>query len=87
MRSPSSSTNGPSAIVPSRSFGPWRSASTAIGRPVPASISRTISRRSRWSSWLPWLKLKRKTSVPASNKAWMTSRLELAGPSVATILA
>ena len=41
----------------------------------------------RCSSWLPWLKLSRKTSTPASNSARIRSGLALAGPSVATILA
>jgi hypothetical protein len=39
------------------------------------------------SAWLPWLKLKRKTSAPASNSAWMVFWSALAGPSVATIFA
>src|SRR6185369_14821587 len=38
-------------------------------------------------AWVPWLKFRRKTSAPASNRARMLARSELAGPSVATILA
>ena len=41
----------------------------------------------RWASWVPWLKLRRKTSVPASNNAWIISGYAVAGPSVDTILA
>ena len=41
----------------------------------------------RFWSWLPWLKFSRKTSTPASNSARSRSRLALAGPTVATILA
>src|SRR4029079_7210621 len=38
-------------------------------------------------SWVPWLKLSRNTSTPASNSARSRSGLLLAGPRVATILA
>src|SRR6478672_9274252 len=44
------------------------------------------SNSARFWSWLPWLKLSRKTSTPASNSARSRSRLALAGPTVATIL-
>jgi hypothetical protein len=57
-----------------------------IGRPRSASTSRTIRKRSACSGCVPWLKLKRKTSAPASASARMRSLDELAGPSVATIL-
>jgi len=41
--SPLASRIGPSASRPIRSFGPCRSARTAIGRPVSRSIARTMS--------------------------------------------
>src|SRR4029453_13440275 len=40
----------------------------------------------RWSSCVPWLKVRGKTSAPASNSALSRSRVDDAGPSVATIL-
>jgi hypothetical protein len=58
-----------------------------IGRPVSVSSVRMISTRARWSAALPWLKLRRKTSTPARNSRRTASGSELAGPSVATILA
>ena len=42
--------------------------------------------RSAWSSWVPWLKLRRNTSAPAWKSRASTSGVEVAGPSVATIL-
>src|SRR5438067_8999821 len=58
-----------------------------IGRPTSLSTWRISSKRARCSSWLPWLKLSRNTSTPASNNARNRSPPELAGPIVATILA
>ncbi|BAE50358.1 hypothetical protein amb1554 [Paramagnetospirillum magneticum AMB-1] len=43
--------------------------------------------RSLWSSWLPWLKFRRKTSAPAMKRLSMASGVELAGPRVAMIFA
>src|ERR1700722_12894238 len=77
----------PLTKLPSRSLGPCKSARMPIGRPVSASTRRIAVNSLRWSSWVPWLKLQRKTSTPASNSARKRSGLELAGPSVATILA
>ena len=77
----------PSAKRPTRSLGPCRSMIVPIGRPRSCSTSRTTAKRVAWSSWLPWLKLKRNTSAPASASSRMRSLVELAGPSVATILA
>ena len=56
-------------------------------RPVSLSTRRIAANRARWSSCVPWLKLRRKTSTPASNRARIRASLELAGPRVATILA
>src|SRR5262249_35185212 len=39
------------------------------------------------SSWLPWLKLSRATSIPASTRPRIRSGDEVAGPSVQTIFA
>src|SRR5882757_6596623 len=58
-----------------------------IGRPVSRSNSRRIAKRARWSSALPWLKLRRNTSTPARNSSRTMCAAELAGPRVATILA
>src|ERR1051326_3192516 len=58
-----------------------------IGRPVSASTCLISSKSCRFWSWLPWLKLSRNTSTPASNSVCSRSGLELAGPRVATILA
>src|SRR6516162_4517436 len=83
---PAASSIGPSAKVPRRSFGPCRSARMPIGRPVAPSIRLIAANRARWSLCVPWLKLSRKTSTPASNNARICSGVELEGPSVATIL-
>ena len=84
---PAASVTLPSAKRPTRSLGPCRSISTPIGRPISCSTSRIVRRRSAWSSWLPWLKFRRKTSAPASASARICSRLELAGPRVARMRA
>src|SRR5436305_1665803 len=75
------------ATLPSRNFGPCRSARMPIGRPTSASTARISSNRARCSSCVPWLKFSRNTSTPASNSARSRSPPELAGPIVATILA
>ena len=84
---PALSMTGPAANVPTRSFGPCMSASTPIGRPTSRSTWRICSSRSRCCSCVPWLKLRRNTSAPATNSARIIASLELAGPSVATIFA
>ncbi len=58
-----------------------------MGRPVSFSSARIVSSRARWSSLWPWLKLSRKTSTPARKSALIFSGEDVAGPSVATILA
>src|SRR5207248_2326085 len=78
---------GPSAKRPSRIFGPWRSARTPIARPRSAAIRRTVSYTTEWSARVPWLKLSRATSIPASMSSASCEGLDVAGPSVQTILA
>src|SRR5712671_3653976 len=84
---PAAISTRPPAKLPSRSLGPCRSARMPIGRPVSASTWRISANRARCSSCVPWLKLRRKTSTPASNSARRRSPPALAGPIVATILA
>src|SRR5437899_2534362 len=71
---------------PMRSFGPCRSAMSAIGRPTSAAISRTSQARWECPSCVPCERLKRTASTPASISARRRSRDSDAGPSVATIL-
>ncbi len=85
-RAPSASSTAPSAKVPTRSFGPWRSARMPIGRSSSFSTCRMIRWRAAISSWVPWLMLRRNTSAPASCSARMRSWSLEDGPSVATIL-
>ena len=81
---PRSSVIG-SSSSPIRSFGPCRSAISAIGLPAGASASRTRVARMRWSSWLPWDMLSRAPSMPAAIRAASASGDDEAGPIVATI--
>src|SRR5262245_19749209 len=78
------STTSP-ASGPMRSFGPGRSCSSATGRPARPAASRTHSAVSACSSWEPWLKFSRATSIPASTMRPSVSRSRDAGPIVATI--
>ena len=71
---------------PTRSFGPCTSARMPMGRPTASSRARIMPIRAAWSSWEPWLKLRRNTSAPPWNSRISTSGVELAGPSVAMIL-
>ena len=82
--SPVRRTTG-SSSSPMRSFGPCRSAMSAIGRPTSAAISRTSQARSECPSCVPCERLKRTASTPASMSARRRSRDSEAGPSVATI--
>ena len=77
---------GPLAKAPSRSLGPCRSMRIATGCFNCFSRARICSTRWRWSSCTPWLKLRRNTSAPASNRARSRSVLADDGPRVATIL-
>ncbi len=66
---PSISSSSPRAKVPTRSFGPWRSARIAIGLSSSSSIWRMMRCRSAMPAWSPWLMLRRNTSAPASCRA------------------
>ena len=72
--------------VPTRSFGPCRSARMPIGRPNSFSTARIAACSLRIASCEVWLMLMRKTSAPASNSRAIVAWSEEAGPSVATIL-
>ena len=85
--SPTARSCGPSANFPRRIFGPCRSARIATERPVAAAAARTPSKFARWSSWEPWLKFSRATSIPASTSDRNPSVPATAGPRVQTIFA
>ena len=74
-----------SASSPMRSFGPCRSAISAIGRPASASAARTRRARSACSSWVPCERLRRAASMPAPTSRRSISGDSEAGPRVATI--
>src|SRR4051794_17304171 len=76
----------PSRSAPMRSLGPGRSCRIATGRPARPAASRTRWAISACCSAVPWLKLRRATSMPASTMRTRTSRSLDAGPIVATIL-
>src|SRR3954471_10537192 len=83
---PGSSSTLPSANLPTRIFGPCRSAMMATSRPARWAASRTRRARSMWSWAVPWLKFSRITLTPARiNCSRSLGSLE-AGPRVATIL-
>jgi hypothetical protein len=56
-------------------------------RPVASAAARTPSKLARWSSWEPWLRFIRATSIPASTRARNRSGPATAGPRVQTIFA
>src|SRR5882757_9431942 len=56
-------------------------------RPVSSAALRTLRKRSSCSSYVPWLRFKRATSMPASTRALIWSYESVAGPRVQTILA
>src|SRR5689334_9252757 len=85
--SPVRHSYGPFSNRPNRILGPWRSARMPTARPEAAAASRTRRYTFSWSSWLPWLKLSRATSMPASTRPRIRSGEEVAGPSVQTIFA
>ncbi len=70
---------------PIRIFGPCRSAINASGRPTAACTARTRRALSSCSSCVPWEKLSRTPSMPASTSAASVSSSFDAGPMVATI--
>ena len=81
----SSSVLSPSNL-PTRIFGPCRSAMIATSRPTRFATSRTSVTRSMWSCALPCEKFMRTTSTPARIIRSSTSGELDAGPRVATIL-
>ena len=76
----------PSVTSPIRSFGPGRSPRIPTSLPLRSAASRAMVTFSAWSARVPWEKLKRKTSAPASISSSMPSTLRVAGPIVVTIL-
>ena len=85
--SPSFNGSGRSpASGPVRIFGPLRSCMMPTCRPACEAISRMRAKDSAWDSCVPCEKLSRNTSTPAATSASSTSRLPLAGPTVAMIL-
>src|SRR5258706_8411306 len=83
---PSTSCTQPVAKLSMRIFGPARSASMPTLRPAVSAAARTSSTRRRCESRVPWEKLMRATSSPASIMPAITAGSSVAGPSVATIL-
>jgi hypothetical protein len=83
--SPVISSAKSSAIGPSLSFGPGTSWRTAVGRPACTAASRTMPTVSPCCSTVPWAKLRRTTSRPASIIARIVSTLREAGPIVPMI--
>ena len=69
-----------------RSLGPGRSPRIATSRPARSAAARIRPAVSACWSGVPWAKLRRATSIPASTIAVSTSTSWEAGPMVATIL-
>ena len=82
---PFSSVTLSSLKVPTRSFGPCRSARMPIGRPEAFSTARIAACSLRIASCDVWLMLMRNTSAPASNSRAIVASSEEEGPSVAMI--
>ena len=82
---PGLSSTRSSRRTPTRSLGPGRSCSSAMGRPARPAASRTRCAVSACCSCVPWLKFSRATSMPASTIRTRTSGSREAGPIVATI--
>jgi hypothetical protein len=83
---PGTSSIGSGAILPTRIFGPGRSAMMATRWPVAVAAARM---RAMWSAWLlksPWEKLSRATLRPARIRRSNMSGASEAAPMVATIL-
>ena len=82
------SSTPPRSNAPSRIFGPCRSASTPTARPRGVGgRAHARDRRAACSSCVPCEKLRRATSMPASISSRIASGVDVAGPSVQTILA
>ena len=84
---PEATSVAPPTKRPRRIFGPWTSWRSAIGLPVFRDTFRISSTRARWSSWVPWEKFSRATSMPARIIASRTSAVEDEGPMVQMIRA
>mmetsp|Transcript_7376 Transcript_7376/g.20504 ORF Transcript_7376/g.20504 Transcript_7376/m.20504 type:complete len:357 (+) Transcript_7376:622-1692(+) len=76
----------PLSKTPTLSLGPCKSANMPIGWPCVFSNCLIFSMSSRFSSWLPWLKLSLKTSTPAAKSFSSISLVLEAGPTVASCL-
>ena len=74
-----------SATLPTRNFGPCKSARIQHGVPVLASSARIASMRAPCSSRVPCEKFNRKTFTPAVTNLPSMSGLDDASPRVATI--
>ncbi|MDT4842191.1 hypothetical protein FQZ97_760820 [compost metagenome] len=83
---PGSSITLPSANLPTRIFGPCRSAMMPTSRPARCAASRTRVARSMWSCAVPCEKFSRTTLTPARIIASSRAGSLEAGPRVATIL-
>src|SRR5690606_41243268 len=70
-----------------RILGTARRAGTPAVRPAARGAVRTRRYRASCSAWLPWLRLNRATSIPASTRDLIRSYESVAGPSVQTIFA
>ena len=86
-RSPAFRSKPGAGILPTRIFGPCRSASTATATPCAAAPWRIASKLCVWSSCDPCDMLSRATFIPAPINALIISGSLLAGPRVHTILA
>lgn len=75
----------PFSNTPSRISGPLVSSMVPMGRPSSSRRRSTIRNFSRCSSWVPWEKLNRATSIPASIIRRRVASSELDGPSVQII--
>src|SRR6218665_88107 len=84
---PSLSSVLPLMKRPVRIFGPWRSPRMPTALRHLSEAPRSLAMFSACCSWLPWEKLSRATSIPASISASSISWLWLAGPRVQTIFA
>src|SRR3989441_6460484 len=72
----------PPMKFPSLTLGPWRSWMMVTGRPQSVSPSRRARMTAACSSWVPWEKFNRATSMPASTSLRRVAGFRLAGPMV-----
>src|SRR5215510_6925197 len=83
--SPVMSMARPPTKLPSRTLGPCRSWTMVTGWPHSLSPSRMARITAACCSWVPWEKLRRATSMPASTSLRRVAASRLDGPMVATI--